>query len=238
MLSESELKDYVTFPEPSADDEGLLCGGGDLSPEMLISAYRQGVFPWFNSDEPIMWWCPIERCVVQPGEVTISKNMKRLIRQKKYTVASDRNFTEVIQNCSSIKRRTEDGTWISDQIIASYSLIHHLGIAHSFEVYNEEDVLVGGLYGVSLGKIFYGESMFSKESNTSKMAFIYLSEFLKSQDFELIDCQITNPHLISMGTKEMSRNDFLSKNERLIKEKTKVGSWNSEFEKFYTDYNI
>ena len=238
MLSQSQLIDYVQFPEPSDDDEGLLCGGGDLAPEMLISAYRQGAFPWFNAEDPIMWWSPTERCVVKPGEVSITKNMKRLIRQKKHTISCDTQFFEVIQNCSTIKRKNEDGTWISDQIIEAYTLLHQLGIAHSIEVNNQNGDLVGGLYGVSIGDIFYGESMFSKESNASKIAFIHLSEFLKQQNFKLIDCQITNPHLTSLGTYEILREDFIKENHKLTKEQTRIGSWTATFKKFCAGYNI
>ena len=218
------LKDYVEFPNPELAQDGLLCMGGDLSVPILISAYRQGIFPWFNEDEPILWWSPNPRCVIKPGDLTISKSMKQLIRKGLYTLKIDTAFETVIKKCQSIPRKGENGTWITEDIINAYTKLFDLGIAHSFEVY-EKEKLVGGLYGVSIGKMFFGESMFSEKSNTSKLAFIFLSEFLKEKDFSLIDCQVPNPHLLSMGCKEMERKNFLDINKTGTQFDTIFGSW-------------
>ena len=239
MLSETDLQDYYTFPNPEeADLDGIVCAGGDLSPEMLISAYRQGIFPWFNEDDPTLWWSPDPRCVLIPGKAYVSKTMKRLFNQKKHTFRCDTNFYDVMANCKTIKRKSEDDTWISNDFIDAYCTLHHLGIAHSFEVYDEENILVGGLYGLSLGQIFYGESMFSHKSNMSKLAFILLSEFLKHKGFQLLDCQVVNPHLMSLGAEEMSRDTFLKINNSCIKEKTHLGNWTLEVERFCKDLFI
>lgn len=235
MLTQSELIDYVEFPDPlvDTDEEGIIAIGGELSPEFLISAYRQGIFPWFNEGEdPIMWWSPNPRCVFELEEIHISKNLKRLFKQKKYRFRSDTCFEEVMKNCRHANRKGEVGTWISDDIYENYVLLHHLGIAHSFEVFNAENQLVGGLYGLSLGNIFYGESMFATESNTSKLAFYFMSLYLKEKKFELIDCQVTNDHLMSLGCKEIARDSFLEKNKKSCLLPTNIGLWTNELEIF------
>jgi len=218
------LKDYVDFPNPELAQEGLLCMGGDLGIPILISAYRQGIFPWFNEDEPILWWSPDPRCVVKPGEVKISKSMRQFLKRHNYTIKIDNDFETTIKKCQSTPRKGEDGTWITADIINAYCQLFNLGIAHSFEVY-ENDEMIGGLYGVSMGKMFFGESMFSEKSNSSKLAFIFLSEFLKHEKFSLIDCQVPNPHLLSMGCVEMDRKEFLSINKLGIQFETSFGSW-------------
>jgi leucyl/phenylalanyl-tRNA---protein transferase len=240
MLQQSDLKDYVQFPNPNleADEEGIVAAGGELSPEFLISAYRQGIFPWFNPGEQILWWSPNPRCVLELENLHISKTMKQLIRKNNYHLKVDTQFVEVMKNCQKAKRKNEVGTWISRNIIQSYAVLHELGICHSFEVYNSENQLVGGLYGASLGKVFYGESMFAKESNCSKIAFIYLAKFLKKHDFHFLDCQVSNPHLLSLGASEIPRADFLERNKLALKHGTHIGSWTDIGEKFCKEFKI
>lgn len=231
MLLESHLKDYFRFPSPHLAEDGLLCMGGELSPEMLISAYRQGVFPWYNEGDEIMWWSPEPRCVVRPGALKVSKSMKPVLSDPDLRVKSDTQFDQVIRHCQQTKRKGQDGTWLIDDMMEAYLWLHDLGIAHSIEVYVKER-LVGGLYGLSLGNMFYGESMFSLESNMSKVGFITLSNYLKSENFELIDCQVVNPHLVSMGCVEMSREDFLDLNARACEAGTRIGAWTDSVRNF------
>lgn len=196
------------FPDPNlADADGLLAIGGDLSPEMLIKAYQIGAFPWFNEDEPIMWWCPNPRLVLFPKEIYVSKSMKQFLRKEVFSYTMDQCFLEVIETCRKT-RLEEGGTWISPEIIEAYTQLFTLGIAHSVEVWNGEN-LVGGFYGVQLGKVFFGESMFSLESNASKAALIFFSLHCMQEGIEIIDCQQSTAHLLSMGAREISRIDFL-----------------------------
>lgn len=196
------------FPDPNlADADGLLAIGGDLSPEMLIKAYQIGAFPWFNEDEPIMWWCPNPRLVLFPKEIYVSKSMKQFLKKEVFSYTMDQCFLEVIETCRKI-RLEEGGTWISPEIIEAYTQLFTLGIGHSVEVWNGEN-LVGGFYGVQLGKVFFGESMFSLESNASKAALIFFSLHCMQEGIEIIDCQQSTAHLLSMGAREISRIDFL-----------------------------
>ncbi len=196
------------FPDPNlADADGLLAIGGDLSPEMLIKAYQIGAFPWFNEDEPIMWWCPNPRLVLFPKEIYVSKSMKQFLKKEVFSYTMDQCFSEVIDTCRKI-RLEEGGTWISPEIIEAYTQLFELGFAHSVEVWNGEK-LVGGFYGVQLGKVFFGESMFSLESNASKAALIFFSLHCMQEGIEIIDCQQSTSHLLSMGAREISRPDFL-----------------------------
>ncbi|MEE1884582.1 leucyl/phenylalanyl-tRNA--protein transferase [Pedobacter flavus] len=199
------LNDDLEFPDPSlADDDGLLAIGGDLTADRLIKAYSLGIFPWFSEDEPILWFCPPERCVIFPEKIKISKSMKTIINSKKWAVTVNKAFNEVIVACSKVPRKDQDGTWITDDMINAYKNLNQLGKALSIEVW-ENDVLIGGLYGVISNSVFCGESMFSKKSNASKMALIYLC---KQLNFKLIDCQIPNDHLISMGAEIINYNEF------------------------------
>jgi len=195
------------FPHPElAGEDGLLAFGGDLSPERLLSAYSFGIFPWYNEEDPILWWSPDPRAVVFPGKVKCSKSMRPFL--KKYELRIDHSFKDVISNCSMIPRKGFEGSWITDEMMEAYISLHEKGYAHSFETwYNGE--LIGGLYGVSLGRCFFGESMFSTKSNASKFAFIKLSEILLNKDFLLIDCQIPNEHLSSMGCENIPRKEYL-----------------------------
>jgi leucyl/phenylalanyl-tRNA--protein transferase len=204
------LFDNLYFPPVSeADEEGILAVGGDLSPERLKLAYQKGIFPWFNEGEPILWWAPDPRMVLFLDELVISKSMRNILNRKQFTVTFNTNFKEVISNCQKIQRIGQDGTWISDDIVESYCELNRQGIAKSVEVW-QDDVLVGGLYGVDLGHIFCGESMFSKVSNASKVAFISLVNHLEKENYKLLDCQVYNPHLDSLGCRQIDREEFMS----------------------------
>lgn len=195
-------------PVDSASTEGILAFGGDLSPERLLLAYRSGIFPWFNIDEPIIWWSPNPRMVLYLDEIKVSKSMRSLLNRNVFKVTINQNFSAVIRNCQKIVRPGQDGTWISEQMISAYEKLHELGHAMSVEVWQDE-VLVGGLYGVDLGHVFCGESMFSTVSNASKVAFVSLVNYLKSNQYQLLDCQVYNEHLASLGCREINRDDFI-----------------------------
>lgn len=201
------LDDDLVFPHPSlANEDGLLAAFGDLSPERLILAYSNGIFPWFSEDEPILWWSPDPRFILNPKDIRISHSMKKLIKKNTYKITFDNSFREVISNCSSLRK--EDGTWITNDMIEAYCKLHELGYAHSVEAWHE-DKLVGGLYGINLGKCFFGESMFSIMSNASKVAFITLCRKLEEQEYNMIDCQVYTEHLESLGAMSVSRERFL-----------------------------
>ncbi len=201
-------KDLI-FPNVNdADQSGILAFGGDLSPERLILAYKSGIFPWFNIDEPVIWWAPNPRMVLFPSEFVVSKSMRNIINQNIFSITFNQNFREVITNCQQINRNDQNGTWITNDLIDAYCKLNDLGLAKSVEVWQNNE-LVGGLYGVDLGHVFCGESMFSKVSNASKFAFINLVNDLKSKNYKLLDCQVHNDHLESLGCREISRNDFM-----------------------------
>ena len=197
------------FPDVTeADRDGILAVGGDLSPERLILAYQSGIFPWFDSDDPILWWASHQRMVLFPDELVVSKSMRSILRKELFTITFNKDFRAVISNCSTIKRNGQRGTWISDEMIEAYVKLHEMGQAKSVEVWQNNE-LVGGLYGIDLGTIFCGESMFSKVSNASKVAFITLVENLKIRKYKLIDCQVHNDHLESLGAREIEREEFM-----------------------------
>jgi leucyl/phenylalanyl-tRNA--protein transferase len=201
--------DCLDFPDTASALEspnGLLAVGGDLTPERLISAYSQGIFPWFSDDEPIMWWTPNPRCILFPEKFHASKSLKKLARKSKYLVRCNTAFEQVMEECSK-ERADQGGTWITDDMKEAYQTLHEQGYAHSIEVYKESN-LVGGLYGVAIGGVFFGESMFSLEANTSKLALYALSNFMNSQGLLLIDCQVTSDHLLSLGAEEIDRKSF------------------------------
>lgn len=199
----------IAFPGPALYDfeGGLLAMGGDLSPERIWFAYQNGIFPWFNPEDDILWWCPDPRFVLFPEDLKISKSMKKILREGKFTFTENKCFEEVMKNCQAAERKGQDGTWITDEMIKAYSTLHRFGKAKSIEVW-ENDELVGGLYGVDLGHIFCGESMFAKVSNASKAGFIYFVEKYKNQ-YQLIDCQVYTEHLTSLGAKEIPKREFL-----------------------------
>lgn len=202
-----KLNKEIVFPNPDlADEDGLLAIGGDLCPERLILAYCNGIFPWYNPGEEILWWCPKPRFILYPSKIKISKSMKKIIKKDIFQVKFNTDFTAVIGNCKSIREQAE-GTWITNEMKNAYINLHKLNFAESVEVY-KEGKLVGGLYGVKIGKCFFGESMFSKESNASKVALIALAEKLQKEDFIFIDCQMHTEHLESMGGEYVQWEEF------------------------------
>ena len=201
--------DHIAFPPAElADEDGLLAVGGALTPDWLLAAYRQGIFPWFNEDEPPLWWCPDPRCVLIPEKLKISKSMRQLLRHPLFEFKIDTAFNDVIAACRQAKRPGQDGTWITDEVAAGYGALHKLGYAHSAEAW-QDGKLVGGLYGVKIGNIFFGESMFSRVSNSSKWAFMHWVAHLQANGVQLIDCQIATDHLLSLGAEMMPRPRFL-----------------------------
>lgn len=195
------------FPNPRlSTTEGLIAWGGDLNPNRILSAYMKGIFPWYNESDPILWWSPDPRLVLYPKDIKISKSLKRSM--KKFEVRIDTDFEAVIKKCREVRVNNEEGTWIIEDVIEAYVQIHHQGLAKSFEVYLDDE-LVGGLYGIDLGKIFCGESMFQTKSDASKTALVYLAQYCLENGYEMIDCQVPSEHLKSMGAFEMGRDEFL-----------------------------
>lgn len=206
-MSLSILDDTLIFPPvEEADEDGLLAIGGDLSVERLLLAYQKGIFPWYEGEIPL-WWCPNPRFVLFPNELKVSKSMQQLLKKNAFEFTINKAFEEVIDQCKTVYRQGQQGTWITDEVKYAYAQLHYLGYAHSAEVWLNKE-LVGGLYGIRLGKIFFGESMFSKTSNTSKYAFIKYIEQLKKEDVQLIDCQVYTEHLESLGARMIDRKDF------------------------------
>ena len=204
------LSEKLEFPPvENANEEGLLAVGGDLSPERLLLAYQNGIFPWFNDDELILWWSPDPRMVLFPENLTISKSMRKVLRDKHFTLTKNTQFEAVITACATVERLGQPGTWITEQMKTAYMRLHTMGVAVSYEVW-EAGQLVGGLYGIDLGHIFCGESMFSKSSNASKFAFIKLTQELQKKNYQLIDCQVYTKHLSSLGAIEIPRTSFMN----------------------------
>lgn len=215
----------IQFPNPEqADDAGLVAVGGELSPEFIISAYMQGIFPWFGDEDPILWWSPNPRLVLFPEKFKVSSSLKQLIRSNKFELRIDSVFAEVIDNCSKAPRPGQNGTWITDEMKIAYTELHEMGIAHSFETYLNDE-LIGGLYGLSLGAVFFGESMFFKATDASKFAMFHLVEFCKKHHIHLIDAQQPTKHLKSLGAEEMERKDFLVRLNEFLKPATQTGKW-------------
>ena len=199
------LEDEFIFPDPSlAEADGLLAVGGDLSVERLLNAYSNGIFPWFSEDDPILWYAPHERCIIYPERIKISKSMKKILSMETFTITIDQAFEAVILNCAKTPRKGQDGTWITNEMQQAYINLHQNGYAHSIEVWLNE-TLVGGLYGLKINRVFCGESMFSHVSNASKATLIYLSKL----NIDLIDCQLPNDHLMSLGAEMISNEDYL-----------------------------
>lgn len=225
-----QLPEEPIFPHPNeATPDGLLAIGGDLSPQRLIAAYASGIFPWFGAKDPILWWSPNPRMVLFPEKFKVSKSLKQTLRSHKYTVTADKAFEQVIANCRNIYRPDQNGTWITRDIEDAYMELYHMGLAHSFETW-QNNQLVGGLYGISLGNSFFGESMFHKANDASKVAFYYLNALAADWGFQFIDCQIPNPHLASLGAEEISRDDFLDLLHAALLNKTRQGTWDLVFE--------
>jgi leucyl/phenylalanyl-tRNA--protein transferase len=200
-------------PFPGADTalahpDGLLAWGGDLEPLRLINAYRQGIFPWYSGDQPILWWHPGQRCVLYPAEVHVSRRLARVLRQGRFSVSADRAFSEVVAGCA-VPHPGRESTWITPAMARAYQRMHQLGYGHSVEVWSD-GALAGGIYGLSFGRMFFGESMFSRVTDASKVALVLLCRQLQAWNFALLDCQISNPHLLSMGAVNISRARFLA----------------------------
>lgn len=198
------------FPDPETaldEPDGLLAIGGDLHPERLIQAYSQGIFPWFSDDQPILWWSPNPRCVLFPSHVHIARSLRRRLNRGSLRVTVDCAFEDVIHDCGALRG---EGTWITSDMEAAYCHLHELGHAHSFEAWNADGELVGGLYGVAIGRCFFGESMFSRERDASKVVFIHVARQLERWGYALMDCQVENDHLMSLGAERISRQRFLT----------------------------
>ncbi len=210
------LDDRLEFPPVDmANADGLLAVGGDLSPERLLSAYKNGIFPWFNDDDLILWWSPDPRMVLFPDKVKISKSMGKLLQRGEFRLTKNEAFEEVLNYCAIQKRKGQEGTWITKNMKEAYLELHKRGFAKSYEVW-QEDQLVGGLYGVDLGKVFCGESMFSTVSNASKYAFIKMAEELDKKEYAIIDCQVYTDHLKSLGAEEIPREQFIQLLQRNV----------------------
>ncbi|MEO7066938.1 MAG: leucyl/phenylalanyl-tRNA--protein transferase [Rhodanobacter sp.] len=225
-LPQLELASPDQFPHPShalTEPNGLLAFGGDLSAPRLLAAYRSGVFPWFSEGEPILWWSPDPRCVMRTDALKINRSLHRQLAKKNWRLTIDHAFRRVMEGCAG-PRAHETGTWIMPAMIDAYVALHTLGYAHSVEVW-DEDRLVGGIYGVAVGQLFCGESMFSAESGGSKIALIALAQLLRDMGFPLIDTQVINPHTLSLGAHEIPREQFLQEVARLTHLPGRVGSW-------------
>jgi leucyl/phenylalanyl-tRNA--protein transferase len=219
------LSQKIEFPSPHlAEEDGLLAVGGCLSEERLLRAYKMGIFPWFSEGDPVLWWSPDPRLVLYPQEIRVSKSLQKVIRKKQFHLTMDTAFTRVINACASSRTQNNEGTWLTEYMIESYIKLHESGFAHSVEVWYKGE-LAGGLYGVSLGRCFFGESMFTRLSNASKVAFVALVHFLEKLSFDLIDCQITTRHMVSFGAKEVPRAIFLKQVEDSLQFSTKKGKW-------------
>ncbi len=213
------------FPDPArAEPDGLLAVGGDLSPERLLTAYASGIFPWFDDDSPILWWSPDPRLVIEPARLHVPRSLQRTIRRGRYRVTADEAFAQVISRCASRPRPGQRGTWITAEMREAYVRLHDLGYAHSFEAW-EGTELAGGLYGVSLGSAFFGESMFADRTDASKVAFVRSVAWLAEQGMGLVDCQIRTEHLVRLGAHEVPRADFLRRLALALHAPTRRGRW-------------
>lgn len=223
------LTEELIFPPPSlAHEEGILAIGGDLKPERLLLAYEMGIFPWYSPQEPIMWWSPDPRFVLYPEQLRVSRSMRPILNQQRFQITYDRAFEQVIGQCRTMPRPGQRGTWITGEMLSAYLALHRQGYAHSVEAWQDSQ-LVGGLYGVSLGTCFFGESMFAQVSNASKAAFITLVRDLQAAGFTLIDCQVYTEHLDSLGAEEVPRARFLEELATALQEETMKGSWGAHF---------
>lgn len=220
------LTDDIVFPPPHLADDGLLAVGGDLRPERLLLAYSAGIFPWYSEGEPLLWWSPDPRMVLYPQHFHMSRSLHRILKKGTFRFSIDTAFSDVIRACGDTPRPGQDGTWITDAMIEAYAELHRLGFAHSVECWNaESDTLVGGLYGLSLGAAFFGESMFSWEPNASKAAMATLVAFCETNALRFIDCQLPTDHLHSLGARPVPRARFLHELEHAMKEPTLAGPW-------------
>ena len=204
-----QLNEEIEFPSPlTANEEGIVAYGGDLNPERVLLAYRNGIFPWFENDDYLLWWSPDPRMVLFPENLKISKSTKKFMRNTNFQITFNKSFTEVVNACAKVKRFGQNGTWITDGLKEAYNKLHEQGHAYSVEVWQNME-LVGGLYGIDLGNIFCGESMFTIKNNASKIAFIHLVKELSKNKYKLIDCQVPSAHLKSLGAEEIPRSEFI-----------------------------
>jgi leucyl/phenylalanyl-tRNA--protein transferase len=220
---------YADTPFPPAskaliEPNGLLAGGGDLSPQRLLAAYRHGIFPWYSAGEPILWWSPDPRMVLFPNEIRITRSLAKTLRNAAYSVKLDTAFEQVIAACADTPRLGQDGTWITTEMQLAYLRLHALGYAHSVETWRDGQ-LVGGLYGVAIGRVFCGESMFSHTTDASKIALVHLCRYLARREFGIIDCQMETAHLTSMGARPISRDDYLARVAVLVDLGDRLGHW-------------
>lgn len=223
------LEEDLIFPNPILSEKnGLLAIGGDLSPDRILLAYTNGIFPWFNPEDEIMWWSSPYRPIYVPGNIKVSKSLKTSLRKRDYIIKLDSNYEELMLNCANVYRKGQDSTWISEEIIESYRELFNQGLLHTIEVWYKGE-MVGGLYGTAIGKAFFGESMFQKRSNASKIALYYLSKMLEDWGFLFIDSQVSNPHSFRMGARELSKNDFLKLLEKALDAETRRGPWEYDF---------
>ncbi len=221
-----------TFPDPrDAGEEGLLAYGGGLEPNRILTAYRNGIFPWYNDDDPILWWSPNPRLVLYPEDFKVNKSFHKVLKSSKYIVKFDTNFEQTIQFCAKI-REYKEGTWLIKEMRDAYIELHEMGFAHSIEVY-EDDTLIGGLYGLSIGSAFFGESMFSLKPNGSKIALKALCDFSLEKGFKFIDCQVPTEHLQRLGAKLVDRDIFLNQLQEVLQSGGEIGSWKN----FKWEYN-
>jgi len=221
------LTNELAFPDPSyAEKEGILAVGGDLSVERLVLAYANGIFPWPHRGAPLLWFSPDPRMVMLPEEFKVSDSLRQLIRSNKYTCTFDRDFPEVIRHCATVPRKGQNGTWITNDMVRAYLRMHREGYAHSAETWFQGK-LVGGLYGISLGKVFFGESMYHTMRDASKFAFYHLVEQLKAWDFELIDVQQDTDHMRSLRARTIPRDEFMAMLETAVAQPTYKGNWNN-----------
>lgn len=218
------LSEDIAFPSPQLAEEGLLAVGGDLSRKRLLLAYRMGIFPWYSKYEPILWWSPDPRLVLYPGDLRVSKSLQKTIKKGLFKITMDQAFEVVINACAHSRTSADEGTWIVEEMVDAYCDLHESGFAHSVEAW-QEDRLAGGLYGVSLGRCFFGESMFTHISNASKVAFVALVKHLQALDFDLIDCQVSTPHLLRFGAREIPRARYLNELKKSLKPATLKGRW-------------
>ena len=219
------LTDDLIFPPVHlADAEGLLAVGGDLSTERLLLAYQSGIFPWYSEGDPILWWAPDPRLILKPDAIIISRSLRKTMRKGRYKVTRDTNFRHTINACAQIPRKSGPGTWITPEMASAYTRLHQMGYAHSFETWCADEI-VGGLYGVSLGRCFFGESMYSVMADASKVALAALASFAQDNHFDFIDCQLPTDHLKSLGAWEISREDFMLRLTLTLQYPTLKGHW-------------
>ena len=220
-----KLSKRLSFPPPHlAIKEGLLAVGGDLSPERLLLSYQSGIFPWYSDGDPILWWAPDPRLILKPDEIILSRSLRRTIRKELYTVTRDTHFRHIINACAQTRRKGGPGTWITPEMASAYTRLHQMGYAHSFETWCDGQI-VGGLYGVSLGRCFFGESMYAALADASKVALAALAEFAQDNKFEFIDCQLPTDHLKSMGAREIPREDFMIRLTLSLQYPSLKGRW-------------